>query len=235
MTLSDENGCYIDVNQSYSNLTGYKKNELIGHTSSELNIIEPDERKRFLDQSRENGSLKDIDFEINTKSGEKRSVISSSEFIKVGDNSRFITFIYDITDRKEREKLSDALNKVNNVINSKLNYNEIMQTIMEEGCSAIGAESSVINIRKDGNWMVNFAYNFPNSIIGMTKSDEESPTSVYVAEKKETVAFNNAETDTRVNRNGMKLHGVKSVLVSPITLKDEVRGVMAFYHHQKPW
>jgi len=234
MTLSDENGCWIDVNQSYSNITGYKKNELIGHTSSELNIIDPDERKRYLDQSKVNGSLKDIDFEINTKSGEKRSVISSSEFIKVGDKSRFITFIYDISERKEREKLSDALNKVNNIINSKLDYNEIMQTIMEEGCSAIGAESSVINIRKDGNWIVNFAYNFPSSIIGQKKSDEESPTSVYVAEKKEAVAFNNAKTDSRVNKNGMKLHGVKSLLVSPIILKDEVRGIMAFYHHQKP-
>jgi PAS domain S-box-containing protein len=233
MTLSDENGKWIDVNESYANLTGYKKNELIGHTSSELNIVDPDERKRYLDQSKENGSLKDIDFEINTKSGEKRSVISSSEFIKVSDKSRFITFIYDISERKEREKLSNALNKVNNVINSKLDYNEIMQTIMEEGCSAIGAESSVINIRQDGNWIVNFAYNFPSSIIGQKKSDEESPTSVYVTEKKETVAFDNAQTDTRVNKNGMKLHGVTSLMVSPIILKDEVRGIMAFYHHKK--
>ena len=32
----------------------------------------------------------------------------------------------------------------------------------------------------------------------------------------------------------MKLHGVASVLVTPIILKDKVKGIIAFYHHKKP-
>jgi two-component system, chemotaxis family, sensor kinase Cph1 len=141
--------------------------------------------------------------------------------------------VTDITERKEKEMLSDALNKVNAYIHSTLDYNEIMQSIIEEGTKAIGAESSVINIREGDNWVVKFAYNFPDSIIGQLKSNQESPTSVYVANEKEAVAFDDALNDSRVNIKGMKLHGVASLLVAPIILKDEVKGIIAFYHHQK--
>jgi PAS domain S-box-containing protein len=143
------------------------------------------------------------------------------------------TLVRDITKRKERENLSDALNQINVNINSKLDYDDIMQSIVDLGTKAIGAESSVINLREENGWIVKFVYNFPNNIIGQIKSDEESPTSIYVANKKEAVAFNDAPNDSRVNRNGMKLHGVASLLVVPVILKDEVRGIIAFYHHKK--
>ena len=31
----------------------------------------------------------------------------------------------------------------------------------------------------------------------------------------------------------MKLHGISSILVAPIILKDRVMGIIAFYHHQR--
>ena len=49
----------------------------------------------------------------------------------------------------------------------------------------------------------------------------------------EATAFNDAQNDPRVNVNGMKMHGVASVLVAPIILKDKIKGIIAFYHHTK--
>ncbi len=233
MTLSDEEGRWIDVNESFMKLTGYRKEELIGNTSAELNIIESDKRQPYITELQDKGLKQDIEMEIRTKSGEKRVIISNSELIELESEIRFISFIYDITTRKEREILGDALNKVNAYINSTLDYDEIMQLIVEEGTKAIGAESSVINIKEEGNWIVKFVYNFPDDIIGQRKSDHESPTSVHVANKKKAVAFNDAPNDPRVNRNGMKLHGVASLLASPIILKDQVKAIIVFYHHQK--
>jgi PAS domain S-box-containing protein len=233
MTLTDELGKYIDVNESFLNLTGYNREELIGHTSADLGITDAEKHKIALMDFKEKNSIKDIEFEIQTKSGERHNIIGGTELIEIEGNVRLISFIYDITERKEREMLSDALNTVNTYINSTLDYDEIMQLIVEEGAKAIGAESSIINMRDQDNWIVKFAYNFPNSIIGQIKSDQESPTSVYVANEKKAVAFNDAPNDSRVNKNGMKLHGVASVLVAPIILKDEFKGIIAFYHHQK--
>ncbi len=104
MTLSDAEGRYIDVNESYSKLTGYSKDELIGHTSAELNILNPEKRKQYLMELQEKGSEDDVEFEIETNSGEKRIVISNSELIKLGSEIRNISFIYDITERKKAEE-----------------------------------------------------------------------------------------------------------------------------------
>lgn len=133
---------------------------------------------------------------------------------------------------EEREELSEALNRVNSSINSKHSYDEIMESILEEGVKSIGAESSLINLVEDGKWVVKYAYNFPNNILGQVKSNEESPTSVYVAKEKRAVAFNDAINDPRVNKKGMKLHGVASLMAAPILLNDEVMGVIVFYHHK---
>ena len=233
ITLSDENGRWTDVNDSYSKLTGYTREELIGSTSNELNLINKRERKDYLNRSKKDGSLHDIEFEITTKSGEKRIVISSSENIHLDNKIMFISFVYDITRRREMDNLNNALNNVNSYINSQHDYNEIMKSCIEEGTLAIGAESSVINIKENDKWVVKFVYNFPNDIIGQEKSDKESPTSVYVANKREAVAFNDAPNDPRVNINGMRLHGVASLLVTPIIMKDKIKGIIAFYHHKK--
>ena len=232
MSLSDGYR-WIDVNESYLELTGYSKEELVGHTPAELNFIDAKNRKQYITESQRQGSIHDTELTIRTKSGEKRIVLSSTETIELDSEIRFINFVQDITERKERELLSDALNEVNSYINSTMDYDEIMQLIVELGAKTLGVESSVVNIREDDSWIVRFVYNFPNNIIGQKKSDLEFPTSVYVASKKKVVAFNDAQNDSRVNKNGMKLHGVTSLLVAPIILKGEVEGIIAFYHHIK--
>jgi PAS domain S-box-containing protein len=76
-------------------------------------------------------------------------------------------------------------------------------------------------------------YNFPGDIAGQIRSDQESPISEYVANKRKAVAFNDAQNDPRVDINTMKLHGITSLLVAPIILYNEVMGIIAFYHHKK--
>ena len=109
ITLSDSEGRYIDVNESFSKLTGYRSEELIGHTSAGLNIINAEERKQYLDRFRYEDSPNPLELEIRTKSGEKRIVINKSELIKLNQTIKHITFAYDITERKQYEQRLETL------------------------------------------------------------------------------------------------------------------------------
>ncbi len=225
------------VNKAFEELTGYTKEELKSSKWSET-LTPPefyDMEHEKLEELQRTGQPVKYEKEYIRKDGTRVPIELLVHIIRNEDGSPkyYYSFITDITERREREMLSDALNKLNSYINSTLDYNEIMQLIVEGGAKAIGAESSVINLIEGDHWVVKFVYKFPNNVIGQKKTDQESPTSVYVVNKKETVAFNDAQIDSRVNKNGMKLHGVASVLVAPITLKGDVKGIIAFYHHEK--
>ncbi len=103
MTLTDEEGRYIEVNENYSMLTGYKKHELLDHTPEELTIMDTLHHQDLL-QSQLKGILHNVEFEIEKKSHKKRTVVISSELIKLDNTKRFISFIYDITERKKDEE-----------------------------------------------------------------------------------------------------------------------------------
>ena len=103
MTISDGNK-FIDINESYSKLTGYSREELIGFNIAELNILDANEREQYINKSKEKELINDIEFEIHTKSGEKRIITRSSELIELNGKIRYISFNYDITERKQWEE-----------------------------------------------------------------------------------------------------------------------------------
>ena len=225
-------------NELYS-IYGVDPNTFTPTINSFADYIHPDDQEKvdnIINQIVSEGISVEFDFRIISADGSTHilnTVAEVTDFDEDGNPRLMVGINQDITEHKEKELLNDALNKVNAYINSTLEYDEIMQLIMDLGAKALNVESSVINIREGDNWVFKFAYNFPDDIIGQIRSNKESPTSVYVENRKEAVAFNDAPNDSRVNKDGMKLHGVTSLLVVPIILKDEVKGIIAFYHHQK--
>lgn len=115
VAISDLDGIFSDVNESYSLLTGYTKSELIGHSSVELGIISFEDRKIFKDELMDKGSVKRMEIEIQTKSGEKRVVVTDAETIEVEGEVKIITFNFDITERiqimNEKEKLLEYVQR----------------------------------------------------------------------------------------------------------------------------
>ncbi len=104
---SMEDGTYIDVNDVFLYITGCRRDEVIGHTSSELGFwIDPDERYRFLEKLSETGSIKNYETRYRMKNLEEKDFLVSSEAIEIAGKQCSLNFIMDITERKRAE---DAL------------------------------------------------------------------------------------------------------------------------------
>ena len=146
----------------------------------------------------------------------------------------FVVLLEDVTERKRRAQLEKVLNQVNSLINSTLDYDEMMKRAAAAGTQGVGAESAVINMREGDHWTARFVHNAPANVVGQQQSDEDSPTSMLALRSRTANAIDDPKNDSRVNKERMKELGVTSLLVAPIIVRTEVTGVIIFYNHSTP-
>ncbi len=101
-TLSE--GRILEVNDSFLHLFSCSREEVIGHTSTELNIIRPEDRSRHLQLLQRQGSIRNLEINIYSKSGEVHAVLLSVEPIEIGGEACILSILHDITDRVSAEE-----------------------------------------------------------------------------------------------------------------------------------
>ncbi len=100
-----ENGCYIEVNQSWLQMLGYSREEAIGHSALELGIwANPEDRKRIKQLLKTQGNISNCELEFCRKSGARFIGLFSAEIIELRDDTCLLTVIVDITTLKQAEK-----------------------------------------------------------------------------------------------------------------------------------
>ncbi|MEO8046205.1 MAG: PAS domain S-box protein, partial [Nitrospirota bacterium] len=98
-------GRFINVNEGFSRLTGYMREEVIGRTTLELGLwADVSERESVLREILEQGYLHNREGLLRTKFGEIRSLMVSVESIQLGSTPCLIYLCHDITERKRVEE-----------------------------------------------------------------------------------------------------------------------------------
>ncbi|MGE5845055.1 MAG: PAS domain-containing protein [Syntrophaceae bacterium] len=104
ITTIDE-GLFVDVNDRFLEAFGYRRDEIIGRTSADLNFWPSAEsRDEVLKKLRETGSVKNVLNHYKTKSGQLRTGLWSGDIIRLGDRDVLLSILHDITERKNAEE-----------------------------------------------------------------------------------------------------------------------------------
>jgi PAS domain S-box-containing protein len=107
--LSD--GLIVNINESYSKITGYSKSEAVEKTTTDINLwIDPEQRKKFVKEIEEKGSCNNFEVDFKAKDGRIISGLLSARVIEISGEKHIISTNRDITGLKilEREKLAEA-------------------------------------------------------------------------------------------------------------------------------
>jgi len=103
-------GRFVDVNASFCKLVGYSREELIGKTSTELNMwADPADRSKIASHIMQNRSITEYEDRLIRKDGEIRDCVGSIEVIELGGEQCVLVILLDITERKRTHaQLSNA-------------------------------------------------------------------------------------------------------------------------------
>jgi two-component system cell cycle sensor histidine kinase/response regulator CckA len=98
-------GQYIDVNERFERLTGYRRQEVIGRTPEELHLwAKPEKLLDAMDLLKTKGEIRDYEYELRTKTGKTRFVSLSAVVISLNDEPCILASITDVTERKQTEE-----------------------------------------------------------------------------------------------------------------------------------
>lgn len=98
------NGCHIEVNDSFCQMTGYTEEEIIGRTAVELKLwVNQEERGKLFQLLTEEGTVRNFEFNFKTKYEKIRTALLSAEIIEINGQTCVLAVSQDITERKQVE------------------------------------------------------------------------------------------------------------------------------------
>ena len=152
-----------------------------------------------------------------------------------GDVVAVLGISRDVTEVKQGEHLSEVLNKINTSINSTLDFDTIMQKVVEESRKAINCDTAIINLREDDHWVIGYVdgliTQFSSDTVGVRFSDQELKSSAKAVKTREVIVIEDAVNDTSLNMKTVDKYKIRSMMVAPLLVKDEIIGTLYFIYH----
>jgi PAS domain S-box-containing protein len=107
-------GVYFDVNDSFLSMSGYTRDEVVGHTIAELKTCGTDQAvDAFIGELKERGSIINRETRFRTRSGAFRILLSSADQVEIAGVNCMLLTSTDITELKESEaSLKKALDEL---------------------------------------------------------------------------------------------------------------------------
>ncbi|HQO50711.1 MAG TPA: PAS domain S-box protein [Bacteroidales bacterium] len=95
---------YIDINDAYCRLTGFSREQIVGHTVFELGVIDLELRQRILDEIIQGNDIHEFLVPVHTRSHDIKLVYISVEPYEMNEVKYLFTTLIDVTEQKMYEK-----------------------------------------------------------------------------------------------------------------------------------
>ena len=128
--------CYIEVNETFERVTGWKRDEVVGQSPLELGLwTDQNQRTEFVRRILADGNIRNFEVDIRTKGGEHRVGLGSGDLIVVNGELCVLAVMTDITENKLAEKAKEI---------SESRFSQFFETLPEY-CFVTSATGEILD------------------------------------------------------------------------------------------
>jgi len=110
ININQLDGTYVEINQGFTDLTGYTREDVIGKSSLELDIwAVPADREKLVNALQRVGHIKNLESKFRLKNGSYKIGLMSATIITLQNEPHILSVTKDITLLRETEKNSRKL------------------------------------------------------------------------------------------------------------------------------
>lgn len=240
--LQADNGPIIDINDGFSTILGFTREEAIGHSTLELDLMTSTERKRAMEASQlHGGSLRNFELQVHRKDGAIKTVLYSSERIHLAQGPCLLAIFYDITGRKEAEKLIQrqlnrlkGLRAIDIAISSSFDIHIILEIFLQQVVSQLGVDAAAVLLFNASIQRLEYAarVGFRSNALQYSQLKIGEGYAGRAALERQVIHMSNvlersgrlAQALISANEDFVDYYGI------PLIAKGEIQGVLEIYH-----
>ena len=149
-----EDGTFLDVNEAYLDFCGLTRDEVIDHTSEELQLpLDPAIRPGLIARIEKEGVIRNLQLDITLPSGETKTLLTSLQHINFGSTEALIVAFNDITERvrDERDVRAAASNLTSAEQAERTRISRILHDDLQQNIFAVKMQLSMLRDSMEKN------------------------------------------------------------------------------------
>lgn len=149
---------------------------------------------------------------------------------KISSDSLARTIRYSI-ERKKSERLSSALNDINNLLNSTLDLRPTLNGVIEKSAKMLGGKSAAIALLEDDIWKIRYEYQLPERFVNGRLEELDAKIPDLAAKSFDPVIIQDSGS-RHAGEELVKGLGIKAILAVPLNIKGHTLGIVVFLFDQ---
>lgn len=159
MLFSMPEGKTVEVNDNFSIITGYTREEALGKSTAELGMwADPQARERMLALVEKNGTVSNFEADLRHRSGTIRNGLVSGHSLSIQDKNYLLGVFNDITELKQTEKERQVIFEIIQGSITTRNLDEFLKLVHRLIGQIVYAENCFVMLHEPADDMVHFEF-----------------------------------------------------------------------------